>query len=104
MVNIVAMNNYFEKSFGNKIRDLREDRDMSQSQVAALIPMNQSNYSKIERDVQQPDLYQLKRIAEILGVSCDELLEIKKSPEGVARDLEFARRVSELYNKIYNKQ
>ena len=103
MVNILAMNNYFKKSFGNKIRDLREDRDMSQSQVAALIPMNQSNYSKIERDVQQPDLYQLKRIAEIFGVSCDELLEIKKSPEDVARDLEFARRVGELYNRIYKK-
>lgn len=77
---------------------------MSQSQVAALIPMNQSNYSKIERDVQQPDLFQLKRIAEIFGVSCDDLLEITKSPENTAKDLEFARRVGELYNRIYNKK
>ncbi len=98
------MNNYFKKSFGTKIRDLREDRDMSQTELASLIPMNQSNYSKIERDLQEPDLYQLKRIAEIFGVSCDDLLEIKSRPAEETRDLLFARRVADLYNAMYNRR
>lgn len=98
------MINYLNKSFGNKIRDLREDMDMSQSQIAALIPMNQSNYSKIERDLQEPDLYQLKRISEILGVSCDELLEINNRPADEAKSLLFAKRVIELYETFYNKR
>ena len=75
------------KSFGEKIRDMRVDRDMSQAQVAKLIPMNQSNYSKIERGAQEPDLYQLKRIAEIFS----------------AKAVEFARRVDELYIEFYKK-
>ena len=103
MVKIISMNNHFDKSFGNKIKDLREDRDMSQSEIAALIPMNQSNYSKIERDIQEPDLFQLKRIAEIFGISCDELLGISKSSDEVSKALEFTRRVTELYNQIYKK-
>ena len=54
---------------GLKIRNAREDKDLTQKDMAALIPMNQSNYSKIERDVQEPNLYQLKRIVEILGLA-----------------------------------
>lgn len=99
----MCMINYLKKSFGNKIRDLREDMDMSQSQIAALIPMNQSNYSKIERDMQEPDLYQLKRISEIFGVSCDELLEIDNRPTETSKTLIFAKRVKELYESFYSK-
>lgn len=85
-------------NFGQKIRDLREDKDMSQAQVAALIPMNQSNYSKIERDLQEPNLYQLKRLAEIFCVSADSLLGLdSKSAE---RDREFGRRVIQLYENM----
>ena len=51
---------------GEKIRNAREDLDLSQREVAIQIPMNQSNYSKIERGLQQPSLDQLKRICEIL--------------------------------------
>lgn len=99
----MCMINYLNKSFGNKIRDLREDMDMSQSQIAALIPMNQSNYSKIERDLQEPDLHQLKRIAEILCVSCDELLEINNRQTDDAKTLIFAKRVIELYESLFKK-
>ena len=59
---------------GGKIRNKREDMDLSQRDMAALIPMNQSNYSKIERDVQEPSLEQLKRICEILRLDPRYLL------------------------------
>ncbi len=49
-------------TFGEKIRNAREDMDLSQREIAKLIPMNQSNYSKIERDIQEPNLEQLRRI------------------------------------------
>lgn len=89
-------------TFGNRIRNLREDRDLSQAQVAALIPMNQSNYSKIERDLQEPDLFQLKRIAEIFCVSADELLDINVKDEN-AKAAVFAKKIIDLYNYMYNK-
>ena len=61
---------------GQKIRNAREDMDLSQCEVSRLIPMNQSNYSKIERDVQEPSLDQLKRICEILKLDPRYVLEL----------------------------
>lgn len=89
-------------TFGNKIKCLREEMNYTQTQIAELIPMNQSNYSKIERDQQEPDLKQLKRIAEIFGVSADYLLGITND-ETVAKDALFAKKVIELYHDIYKK-
>ncbi len=59
---------------GEKIRNAREDMDLLQSDMAKLIPMNQSNYSKIERDIQEPSLEQLRRICEILNLDPRYLL------------------------------
>ena len=87
-------------TFGNKLKNLREEMDLTQTQVAELIPMNQSNYSKIERDQQEPDLQQLKRISEIFGVSADFLLDIKND-EKIARDALFARKIINLYKETY---
>lgn len=84
---------------GQKIRNAREDKDILQKDMAALIPMNQSNYSKIERDVQEPNLYQLKRIVEILDLDISDLLELRSSSE--AADLRFADEVKRLYKKYY---
>ena len=89
-------------TFGDKIKNLREEMDLTQTQIAQLIPMNQSNYSKIERDQQEPDLKQLKRIAEILGVSADYLLGIKND-ETLTKDALFARKIINLYQEIYTK-
>lgn len=61
---------------GIKIRNKREDMDLSQEDMAKLIPMNQSNYSKIERDVQEPNLEQLRRICQILKLDPNYLLEL----------------------------
>lgn len=61
---------------GSKIRDRREDMDLSQREMAKLIPMNQSNYSKIERNIQEPSMEQLRRICEILNLDPRYLLNL----------------------------
>jgi len=65
-------------NIGEKIRNAREDRDLYQNDMARLIPMNQSNYSKIERGIQEPNLEQLKRICEILELDPRYLLELEE--------------------------
>ena len=62
---------------GEKIRNAREDMDILQNDMARLIPMNQSNYSKIERGVQEPSLMQLRRICQILRLDPRYLLELE---------------------------
>ncbi len=54
---------------GEKIRNVCEDMNLLQSDMAKLIPMNQSNYSKIERNVQEPSMEQFRRICQILNTA-----------------------------------
>lgn len=63
-------------TLGEKIRNAREDMDLSQSDIAKLIPMNQSNYSKIERNIQEPNIEQLRRICQILKLDPRYLLDL----------------------------
>lgn len=64
-------------NFGEKIKNAREDMDLTQADMANQIPMNQSNYSKIERNIQEPSMEQLKRICEILKLDPRFLLNLK---------------------------
>ena len=61
---------------GDKIRNAREDLDISQRDMEKLIPMNQSNYSKIERNLQEPSIEQLRRICQILKLDPRYLLDL----------------------------
>ncbi|MBO5091289.1 MAG: helix-turn-helix transcriptional regulator [Clostridia bacterium] len=63
---------------GTKIRNAREDMDLLQSDMAELIPMNQSNYSKIERGIQEPSMEQLRRICQILRLDPRYLLDLNE--------------------------
>ena len=62
--------------FGNKIKAAREDLDLMQRDMARMIPMNQSNYSKIERNIQEPSMAQLRRICQILNLDPRYLLDL----------------------------
>ena len=68
-------------NIGEKIRNAREDLDLSQRDMADKIPMNQSNYSKIERGVQEPNLEQLRRICLILSLDPRYLLNLGEYAE-----------------------
>lgn len=87
--------------FGTKIKSAREDLDMSQQQIAQQIPMNQSNYSKIERNLQEPNMYQLKRIVEILHLDVYDLLDLKHCRPTNTKAQQFRDGVLELYRKLY---
>ena len=85
-------------SLGQKIRDAREDMDLSQSDVATLIPMNQSNYSKIERDIQEPNLEQLRRICQILHLEPSYLLDLDDVECISMKDRQLLRQIKNIIN------
>ena len=86
-------------TLGTKIRNAREDMDLSQSDVASMIPMNQSNYSKIERDVQEPNIEQLKRICQILKLDPRYLLSLDEFEFISAKDLQLLSDIKKLITK-----
>lgn len=64
-----------------RIRDLREDRDMNQSQVAKILGMSQTGYSKYETGENDIPTGILIKLAAFYGVSIDYLLGQTDNPE-----------------------
>jgi len=56
-----------------RVRDLREDNDLSQKQVEEMLLCDQSLYSKYERGEREIPLRLLIALAEYYGVSLDYL-------------------------------
>ena len=76
-------------NIGEKIRNAREDKDLLQNDMAKLIPMNQSSYSKIERGVQEPSLEQLRRICQILELDPRYLLNLGEYEQISSEDIKL---------------
>lgn len=58
----------------NRIRDLREDRDMRQSDLAEATGIDQRTISNYETEKTFPDSVSLIRLADFFGVSIDYLV------------------------------
>ena len=57
-----------------RIRDLREDRDLKQKEVAAYLMCDQSLYSKYERNERPLPLEYAGKLADLYSVSVDYLM------------------------------
>ena len=64
----------------SRIRDLREDRDLSQQTVADAIGITQRKYSYLETQTQQLTDELLVRLADYYGVSIDYILRQTDDP------------------------
>lgn len=61
--------------FGDRLRDLREDRNLKQQDVARELYISNKVLSSYERNVAFPSIELLKRICEFYNVSADYLLQ-----------------------------
>lgn len=62
------------------IRDLREDHDLTQTQVAEILGTSQTMYARYERGANELPIRHLLRLCELYKVSADYILgiDIKK--------------------------
>ena len=63
-----------------RLRDLREDSDLSQTAVARLLHIQQTVYSRYERGFQTIPLEHLLTLADYYKVSVDYILERTDNP------------------------
>jgi len=63
--------------FSERLYNARIKQGLTQADVAKLVPMTQPSYSRIESGFQEPNLTQLKRLAEVLNTSLDYLLNVE---------------------------
>ena len=64
-----------------RLRDFREDRDLSQTQVAKMLGMSQTGYSKYETGENDIPTEVLIKLANFYGTSIDYLLDQTRNPK-----------------------
>ena len=70
-----------KKTLGTMIAELRKQHGMTQLELAEKMGVTDKAVSKWERDLSCPDINSIPNLAEILGVSVEELMQIKKEAE-----------------------
>lgn len=63
-----------KETFGQRLSRLRKEKGMTQEEIASKITISPQAVSKWENDISSPDILVLSSLADILGVSVDELL------------------------------
>ena len=83
-----------KRTLGTRIAELRKQRGMTQLDLAEKMGVTDKAVSKWERDLSCPDINSIPNLAEILGVSVEELMQVKKETDApvskVAEILEIA--------------
>ena len=65
-------------SLGDRIREKREKRGISQTRLAAEVGITQAMQSRIEKDDKRPSIGVLRDTADFLNCTVDELLAENK--------------------------
>lgn len=68
-------------NYQKKIKDMRTDNDKKQSEIAEVLNVTQSNYSKYERNERQLTIDQLAILCEYYNVSADYFLGFIDEPK-----------------------
>ena len=74
---------------GSRIKTARENKKLTQEELAAMVDLSPTHISVIERGVKSPKLETFVRIANALGVSADSLLVdvVENSTKGISCEL-----------------
>ena len=69
------------KTFGEMISSLRKEKNMTQNDLAEKMNVTDKAVSKWERNLSCPDINSIPKLAEILGVSVEKLLNAQTKQE-----------------------
>ena len=91
----------------NRIRDLREDRDLRQIDVAEAVGIDQRSLSNYETGKNNPDSETIIKLASFFGVSCDYLLGVSElnlpGNKAISKELmDIQRRLEEIQRYLAN--
>lgn len=67
-----------EMMYIKRIRDLREDHDKTQTEIAEVLGTSQTMYARYERGANELPIHHLIKLCEYYGVSADFILGIER--------------------------
>ena len=92
----------------NRIRELREDRDLRQIDVTNAVGIDQKTLSNYETGKTNPDAYAIVALAEFFGVTCDYLLGVTErsltNTSDILNELEDIKARIDTVEKYLRKQ
>ena len=62
------------EAFKDRLKDLREEKELSQSKLAILLDIGQGNVSRWENGTQEPTASNIIKLSRFFGVTTDYLL------------------------------
>lgn len=72
--------------YSQRIRDLREDKDLTQSDVAKILNTSQSYYAQYENKKRPLPIEHLKTLCEFYNISADYILGYTNTPKPLPKD------------------
>lgn len=84
----------------NRIRELREDRDLRQIDVANATGIDQKTLSNYETGKTNPDSWAIIKLAEFFGVTSDYLLGI--SPRSINTNQDLVDEINNIVERLNN--
>jgi len=86
--------------FNENLKIARERRRISQKDMAESIGVAKSTYSLYESGNREPNVQTIKKIADVLNVSADELLGINEEPLTIAAHFDGTEYTEEELDEI----
>lgn len=75
-----------KKTLGMMIASLRKENGMTQLDLAEKMGVTDKAVSKWERDLSCPDVNTIPKLAEVFGISVDELMQIKAESQSESKN------------------
>lgn len=72
--------------FYQRLKDMREDHEYEQKDIAKVLETTQQQYSKYERGERQIPIHQLIRLCKLYNVTADYLIGLTDTPSPMPRD------------------
>ena len=90
-----------EKTIGKKLHELRKQSGFTQDYVAEKLGVSAQAVSKWENDIACPDIMTLPNIAELYGITVDELFKNEEVQSNVKYEKEEKANENELVFRVY---
>lgn len=83
--------------FGDVLKKLREEKQLTQQELADIFNLSKSNISKYENNILEPNLSSLSEFADFFGVSMNFLLgKPEKEPEKTTEPILSKKHINEI--------
>lgn len=89
-----------ENTLGKRIAQLRREKELKQDDLAQMLDVSPQAVSKWENDLTCPDISLLPRLAQILGVTVDELLSGKSEPVATVVPVEKRKDLKDMMLRV----